>query len=155
VSFSSSGMSQRRNEQLVELLSADFCTRDPWRDWTPTLTQGVAVGCTISSARLWVMCNTVTLGCRLAVTGAGTAGSPIIVHGIPLPPAFASSYQDRGGGGVWVAASNIPRGGITLLMSGGVTARFREVGLADYLGVTAVTLANGDAVYFTVTYERA
>lgn len=57
-----------------------------WVDYTPTLTQGVAVGKTVTYAR-YVQSGTLVIAqIQLAVTGTGTPGSEIHI-GLPVAPA--------------------------------------------------------------------
>jgi hypothetical protein len=123
-------------------------------DWVPTLTQGVAVTFTADLARYTTQAQTVTVTCRLGVTSAGMAGQAITIGGLPFAPLYTSAYAPRGAGEVFVAAVGAPRGGMAMTPSG-TTVKLREANLVGYLGVGAVTLANGDVIGFTVTYERA
>lgn len=147
-------MSTKLGDSFVNEQAANFLTRDAWQNWTPTVTQGVAVTATVNRARYVVLADTVIIQCRLDITSAGTAGNPIVVGGLPLAMAAASSVLPVGAGLVYdvsVAAYNVVVVGNTT-----TSVQFWGYNVAGLVGVTPnFALANGDFIGFQITYERA
>ncbi len=125
-----------------------------WVDWTPTVTQGVAVTVTIGYAKYVVIDNAVFMRVALNITSAGTAGSVIQVGGVPtaVQPGFIGS--DIGEGRVFDAGTAHYVG--ALVAVGASDFRIMAHAQGNYIGAApSFALASGDAIYFTAFYERA
>lgn len=137
---------QLRNAELVELLTADFLRRASWHDWTPVLSQGGSLSAT-GWARYEVQETTVRLAGKLTVGGAGLVGQPITLGGIPSPFEIARPGLDTvHGSGLIVAGGTFYP--MVMVSPTGLDLQF--VG-----GPAGLTLAAGDNLSFSVTYERA
>lgn len=71
------------NDELISLLSTWFLRREVWRDWTPTVTQSGSVAVTVNRAKYMVLAQLALVFAEMTVTGAGTAGTGIVIGGIP------------------------------------------------------------------------
>lgn len=135
--------------QLDDLVKPEVV--GPWQDWTPTVTQGVAVTVTVNYARYAVIGNTVVLACELTMTSTGTAGNTIIVAGIPIAPNRTGNFC--AGSGYISSGSNYS---VAVMLVGASDFRFMGYNTAGYMGASpSLTLAAGNVISFTATYERA
>lgn len=147
---------QQRNAELVELLTADFLRRESMRNWTPVVTQGGVVACTIRLADYLPLGAIALVYCRLEVTGAGAGGNAIVVSGIPSVIEIAEDDADAcvGFGRIRDAGTAFYSG--TASPQSGTSVALISDGLANYIGVTPnFALAAGDRISLTLTYERA
>jgi hypothetical protein len=125
-----------------------------WKDWTPTVTQGVAVAVTVTEAKYKVKEDDVRIYARLAVTGAGTAGQTIVLAG------WAAALNPNPGPAGW------PMGVAIIIDATGPTnysavCRYSSNNLIfasqtanNFLGANpAFTLANGDAIYANMYWK--
>lgn len=148
-------MSTKLGDSFVNEQEVNFLTRDSWQNWTPTVTQGVAVGITVDYARYVVLANTVIVQARLAITSAGTAGNAIVIGGIP-----AAVAPVRGGTFLDVIGTMIVQDTGTAyyhggLVSSGVTNWVAMAHNGAQIGVAPnFALANGDYIGIQATYER-
>lgn len=127
-----------------------------WMDWTPTITQGVAVTKTITYARYVAIGNTIVLQTRLAVTSAGTAGQAIIIGGIPINIANSGDLTYVVGIGTILDVSVAYYGGLSVAAESATTLSFTGYTVANRMGISPnFGLANGDVISFQATYERA
>jgi hypothetical protein len=153
-------------EQLVAELSAlrtrvnaleRIETPGIWADWTPTVTQSSSVTqFTANYARYVTVGRLVVVTAHLTMTtgASGSAGSSIVVGGLPISIAnAAATTADLGsgvildygaayyvGGAVWGSAS---------------TVAFRAHNTANAIGVSpSFGLAVSDTISFTICYER-
>lgn len=125
--------------------------------WTPTITQGVAVTCTVSNAEYRFSNGVCNLRAKLAVTGAGTGGGvSIVIGGIPSVLAMKST----------ISTNNIPVGtfqvndvSATKWYAGTIqtltptTFQFQSNDVASALGITPLfALAAGDSIYFEANF---
>lgn len=127
----------------------------PWTAFTPTLTQGVAVGVTVNRARYRTLGKTAHLEVQLTVTGAGTAANPVIVS-VPSSLAVAhvvgmlvGNFVLLDNGTQWYSA--IPHANPGTSIYGFYTVGNNVLGS---VGFTAALAAN-DVVYLATTYELA
>ena len=123
-----------------------------WVDYTPTLTQGVAVTKTISYARYCQFQKTVIVQVYLIATSAGTAASEVVV-GLPLT-ATGATGRANGTGFVYDASTNVIYN-MTSILATTTTAKFYYQSGFGFGFSPAVTLANSDQLSFTFTYEAA
>jgi hypothetical protein len=125
-----------------------------WQDWTPTITQGVAVTATVTRARYCVIGKVCHARALLAVTGTGSA-SQIRIAGLPTGMAPNDG------------ANNCPVGTFVLFDASGSTFhtaamvwntagdfRLLKDGATGFFG-SAVPLANGDTIRFNGAWEIA
>lgn len=125
-----------------------------WRTWTPTVTQSVSVTVTINHARYIVISDSVTLECRLTVTGAGTIGTNIIIGGLPFTILNASGYDSMGAGVVVNTGTTVYAG--TVIAASATTVAIQAHSSTGVIGTTpSFALANTDVISFTAVYERA
>jgi hypothetical protein len=123
-----------------------------WVDYTPTLVQGVAVTKTINTARYCQFQKTVIVSVKMTVTGAGTGGQFVIV-GLPLS-ARAANAAPVGTMSVYDTNTNLWYNLGPQLSSVNDCYGFYQTGFA--FGVSpAITLAAGDQVFMSFTYEVA
>jgi hypothetical protein len=123
-------------------------------DWTPTVTQGVAVTVTVSFARYTRLGQRALVTAGLSVTSAGTVGNAIKIGGQPavLQPVHVTSTPAIGAGYVLDAGTAWYQG--TLVVYGASDWRLQAHGLGDVVGVTPnFALANGDLISFACAYE--
>lgn len=126
-----------------------------WIDWTPTVTQGVAVTRTISYARYIVMSDAVHMVVRLAITSAGTAANAIVIAGIPTTIAPANIAGLGTIGSFIMLDSGVARYVGIVLPVGANDFRFWTDPNVNYVGITpGITLASGDDISFQATFER-
>lgn len=124
-----------------------------WRDWTPTVTQGVGVTVTVSNARYAVIGKVCFLYAKLTLTSAGTAGQAMVVGGIPAGIAPLATYMGVGSFMYYDAGSTYKIGAPVFISD--TTLRLR-CHLGGDLGVDpAITCANTDELTFTIMYELA
>lgn len=144
------------NAELRDALLAIFPLGPPdvaWTAFTPTLTQGVTVTKTVTYARYMKVGRTVLAQVRLAVTGAGTAGTKISA-GLP-PPAGASDgpvgvfhFVDASFPNNYTGMGLMEGGNSVIGMPSGFVAGFGQTS-----SQTAVALASGDTISYAVCYE--
>ena len=129
---------------------ADVDTTPAWTDWTPTLTQGSAVSKTINAARYIRVGDMVTAFADLSAAASGTAGQLISVT-LPVDAVAVN----RGAGVFWHFDSGTTNYvGFVQIDPVGV-AKFLVSGYGSDHGTQPVTLASGDRITFSVTYEAA
>lgn len=127
-----------------------------WVDWTPTVTQSIAVTATVTYARYELRGNTVNVSVRLDITSAGVIANVIIIGGVPtaISPANVGSMNVIGNGVVWDVSVARYQG--SLIAVGVSDWRFQASGNSNYIGITpSFALASGDIISFKATYERA
>lgn len=135
-------------------VTAGMVASEAWTDYTPTLTQGVTVTKTVNYARYMKVGRMVTVQGFLTVTGAGTAGQPIII-GLPFTAVYNSLPQEVGTGTVFDSSASQAWKGQGILQSA-TTVYFRASGSSgSVLGTVDMSagLAVGDQVSFTAAYE--
>jgi len=123
-----------------------------WVDYTPTLTQGVAVTKTVSNARYCQIQKAVFITVRLIVTGAGTAGQGVAV-GLPIAARTGNSTIS-GIMTVYDASTNTFYPCAGQLNTTTDIFGFFNSGFA-FGTAPAVTLAVNDQVTLSLTYEVA
>ena len=127
-----------------------------WMNWTPTLTQGVAVTITVNYARYVIIGQTVVMMIRISCTSAGTAGNFISIGGQAaiIQPANASGVTVIGSGIINDDSAGTNYQG-ALIAFGATDWRFIINLATNYFGINpAVTLASPDAISFVASYER-
>lgn len=130
-----------------------------WTDWTPTVTQSGSVTVTVTFAKYFTDGKLVVLRANLAVTGTGTANNDIVIGGIPasVQPSFHSTSV-IGTGLVTNAGTAYYQGALVA-----ISATDFRIYIHNFtpLAGSAIgsnpnfALANGDAISFQATYERA
>lgn len=125
-----------------------------YTNWTPTITQGVAVSVTVTEAVYSIIGETCHVQVKLAVTGAGTAGQQIVIGGMPTvaqPALF--------GAGVVAGTAHVLDSGTTnhtgdLMATSATQFKILVDENDDYLGATpSFALASGDTIGFSATYR--
>jgi len=123
-----------------------------WVDYTPTLTQGVAVTKTIINARYCQFQKTVIVQAKVIATSAGTAGQGVLI-GLPIT-ARSSNSTISGIFTFYDASANTfyPCGG--QLDANNAIGGFFNSGF--YFGTgPAITIATNDQIQISITYEVA
>ena len=123
-----------------------------WVDYTPTLTQGVAVTKTISYARYCQFQKTIIVQVLLIATSAGTAAAEVAI-GLPLT-GTGSLNRANGTGFVYDASANVIYN-MTSFLATTTTAKFYYQSGFGFGTSPAITLANTDQLSFTFIYEAA
>lgn len=150
---------ERRGENAARLRALEtgvaLVQTGAWTVFAPVITQGVTITHTDTYSR-WIRSGRhVTWNFSVALTSAGTGGSAV---GIGLPVAAVNVASTGVGAGQFYKASTATRyicvfelasGGSSLLL-------IHETSGGNVFGAApAVTIANGDSVRGTVTYEAA
>ncbi len=137
--------------QLDESGSEESLCNADWQNWPPTLTQSGAVTFTITFARYKDDGNTIQVRMRLSVTGSGTAGSAIIVGGLPVSPTVASGIF----GVMRVFDTSVSTSYVGALQFQSTTSAAGASPSAALIGNNpSLALATGDLVDIVGTYER-
>ena len=123
-----------------------------WVDYTPTLTQGVAVTKTINTARYCQFQKTVIVSVKMTVTGAGTGGQFVTV-GLPIS-ARSANAAPVGTMSVYDLNTNVWYNLGPQLNTVNDCYAFYQAGFA-FGASPAITLAAGDQVFMSFTYEVA
>lgn len=143
-------MSTRAADSTISELETSFLKRTPWQDWTPTVTQGVAVTFNTTFARYVVLGDTVLFRARLAITSAGTIANAVIIGGLPLSIADASGIV----GTIRIIDTGTANYVGALFVVSATTLEGVAHGLGLAMGVTpAFALANGDTIDLVGQYE--
>lgn len=128
-----------------------------WRNWTPTVDQGEAIGISIDYAKYIVLAQTVVLYTELTVTSVVAPGGDISVAGIPsvIAPALtlASGFFPFG----WVSIADFGTAtyhGVACPISS-TTVKFRQATTGFVGSNPAFSLAASDVISFGAVYERA
>ena len=126
-----------------------------WVNYTPTLTQGVTVTKTISSARYCQINKLVVGTINLAITSSGTSGSLIQV-GLPLTAVSGASTAI---GSFVLVGGPSHYGqivGSALNYSSTTVSGFLEGGTSNWAGISpSYQLLNGDGIQISFSYEVA
>jgi hypothetical protein len=141
---------------MIEELTTYFLRRDPWVDWTPTITQSGGVAVTVNNARYQILGDTVTVVMTVTCTAAGTGNNPIVIGGIPsaIAPAFTGNAAAIGIGSVRDVGTGIYVGVVWAI--GDADWRIIANGNLQVIGQAPnFALASGDQIGIQVTYERA
>lgn len=139
--------------ETLRRANSDLQERINFRDWTPTLTQGVAITRTIFSARYFRLNNLVVASCELQIGSAGTATQSIVLSGLPA----RIRYSTWNGIGFFTAIDNgTTNYDGTLFSDNASNVSFGVSGFSGKLGTApAWTLANTDFISGTLLYEAA
>lgn len=127
-----------------------------WVNWTPTVTQGVAVAVTVTEAKYCIIGKIGTAYCKLAVTGAGTSGGGITVSGQPaaMQPALVGDNTVIGTG--MVLKSGVANYVGAVVPISATQWKLLAHAQGDYVGSQPTfALANGDKIAFTATFRVA
>jgi hypothetical protein len=120
-----------------------------WVDYTPTLTQGVAVTKTVSYSRYCQVQKLIMVEMFLICTSAGTAGNGVRV-GLPITARVTG--QLLGSGFIYDASTNTMYNNLPYGFDQNTAAFYYQTG--SEFGVSpAVTLANTDQIRLKFTYE--
>ena len=144
---------KKRIEQVVRA----FFGWQTWTDWTPTVTQDVAVAATVTEAKYTVIGKVCHIYARLAITGAGTGNNPILISGYPTAVTPAWKDQDASVGTCMIVdnGTGLYPGMVT---TDGTGANFvlRDANTGAPLGQAPnFALANNDSIGFSATYRVA
>jgi hypothetical protein len=120
-----------------------------WVDYTPTLTQGVAVTKTIGHARYCQIQTLIVVELFLVCTSTGTAGGTVLV-GLPITAKNAGA--SAGSGFIYDASANFMYNCLPYINTGTTVASFYQSG-TNFGASPAVTLANTDQLRFKFVYE--
>ncbi len=123
-----------------------------WTSYSPTLGQGGVVtwNAGTSRARYLQVGKTVHVSLYLVVTGAGVAAQGMTVS---LPATAAAAFS--GGGAWWHFDSDNTNFAGFALVGTTTAARLIAGGIANDHGTQGITLASGDVIAATLTYEAA
>jgi hypothetical protein len=120
-----------------------------WVDYTPTLTQGVAVTKTVSYARYCQVQKLIMVEMFLICTSAGTPATGVRVG---LPITAKNTGQLLGSGLIYDASTNTMYNTLPYGFDQNTAAFYYQTG--SEFGVSpAVTLANTDQIRLKFTYE--
>jgi hypothetical protein len=122
-----------------------------WVDYTPTLTQGVAVTKTIGHARYCQIQKLIVVELFLVCTSAGTAGASVLVG---LPINCKNVGASMGAGFIYDASANFMYNVLPYSNSFTDVASFYQSG-SNFGSSPAITLANTDQIRFKFVYEAA
>lgn len=126
-----------------------------WADWTPVLSQNGVRTKTIEVARYTVIGNTVCLNVQMTCTDAGTAGSAIVISGLPagLQPKAPYSQVRVIGSGVVLDVS-VAYYAASVAAAAADDLRFVGYNVANAIGIApSFALASGDIIGFQAMYE--
>jgi len=133
-------------------ISESVVAAGEWNDFTPTLTQTGSVSFTATRARYRRMGTHVTVHVSLAITGAGTAGSALVLGGLPVA---AANSEDLTGPFTYFDAGNTNYVGVTTPNST-TSVKFATHNNGNDLGILPnFATANGDVLRVTLVYEAA
>lgn len=122
-----------------------------WVDYTPTLTQGVAVTKIIGPARYCQIQKLIVVEMFLIATSAGTAANVVKVG---LPIAAKQTGALVGGGFIYDASANFMYNILPFVFDANTVAFFYQTG--SEFGISpAITLANTDQIRLKLIYEAA
>lgn len=122
---------------------------DAWEPYTPTVTQNVAITKTVNRSAYTKTGRSVTYNFDLALTSAGTAANAITVS---LPETPAAGVQSCTA--LFLDASAPQRYVLVGLIVGGVLQFRADNASTSAFGVgPAVTIASGDSIQGSITYE--
>lgn len=126
-----------------------LATWEGWTGYTPTFTQTATITKTVGHAVYSKVGRIVTATFNLSATSAGTAGGTVSV-GLP----FTSAVAAQAGVGLFLDASTSTRYVLVALTAGDVvTFRADVVSTAPFGSAPAVTVASGDSIQGSITYE--
>ena len=115
--------------------------------WTPTVTQNVAVTCTVNYAKYVVLGPLLYICARLTMTSAGTANNAISIGNLPSNPADSSAW---GGMLLYDVGTNVYE---ATVYSAGAAINFYEGVAAAPVGQSPnFGLAINDVLYFYALY---
>lgn len=124
-----------------------------WVAWVPTVTQGVAITKTVTYANYTVLGNTVIASASLALTSAGTAASAINIS-VPLTP--ATGVQLVGSFFFVDTSTSVSYAGALFWVVASTTMFLRtNTVIGNFGNAPGVTIASGDVMNISLTYERA
>lgn len=127
-----------------------------WMDWTPTITQGVAVAVNITYARYVIIGDTVHMEVLVTFTSAGTAGAVIQIGGIPTAIQSARTGLNAVIGTAIVTDAGVASYHAALVATAAASWKMLNHNSNNYVGANvAITLGNGDSISFQATYEQA
>jgi hypothetical protein len=137
-------------------ITAGMVASEAWNVFSPVVTQGVVVAHTVSRATYIKIGRTVHASVELSITGAGTAGSNIVVS---LPVPAASSGAIVGSGIVYDSSTTTVYAGIANTIDSTTLSLWPASadGTTSFLGNRQFSagLASGDLVRYGITYEAA
>jgi hypothetical protein len=129
---------------------------EAWTSYTPTVSQGVAVTCTVSYAK-WAQVNKIVLvQVQLVLTGAGTGGSVIAVS-LPNTPSVNSVFSVSGSAMFLDESAAKVYNLLPVLTGAPRVVSFWDVAAnGNFFGATPnVASANTDKLNFAIAYEVA
>lgn len=140
-------------QQIIELQRA-LGGIGEYQNWTPTVTQGVAVSVTVTEAVYSIIGKTCHVQVQLTITSAGTSGQVIFIGGLPIAarPVIYGSEAAVGTGFVTDTGTLLYVG--TVRANAATTFIFQDNNTALVVGL-GFALANGDKIGFNATYRVA
>lgn len=140
------------------LTAADFDTLFPtgvgaWTGYTPTFTQSATITKTVQRAAYMKIGRLVTVNYRLAATSAGTAGQAVRI-GLPVAP----SADFQAGTAIFSDSSTSTAyllGAVCFASTSDLVFVSDGSGASLFGQAPAVTVASGDIIQGSITYEAA
>lgn len=124
---------------------------DAWTGWTPSVVQGVTPSQTVVSARYIRIGRTIIASFSMSFQSAGSGATQITMT-LPVAAQAGSAYA-VGSYRYFDAGSTNIVGSVNLLTS--TTVNFYRDADGNAVGLSAPTIANGDLLLGTITYEAA
>lgn len=124
-----------------------------WESFTPVVTQGATITTSINYCKYARIQKIVIYSFNILLTSAGTAGNGIQ---ITLPIAAATNSRPSTGASFYDASAGTSYLNVFYFATS-TTAQFINAasGATTFGAAPAVTVANGDYIFGTVTYEAA
>lgn len=124
-----------------------------WQTWTMTITQGVTVTHTPTFVRYFRLGDLVVAAARTSITGTGTAGSAILITGMPTRVSAHATSTSAAGVGVVRVVTALTYHECTVIF-GGTGLAFVDGSSNNFLGANPnIQLVSGWTIGFTVAYE--
>jgi len=132
---------------------------EAWTSYTPTVTQGVGVTCTVNYAKYARVNKIIHVSVALQFTSAGTANSSIVVSLPVTAAAGTGAFGNSLGAGGFFDLSALAQYSGSVQQNGttGMSLYSDQAsGGGSFLGqFPAVTIANGDYMFLFATYQAA
>lgn len=126
-----------------------------WVDWTPTVTQSVAVSVTVTEAKYCLIGKVCHIYAVLAVTGAGTSGEVIKVAGLPTA-AQPAIYGRLPAGTGYCNDAGVAEYAATVIPNAANDIWLVDTKTQAWVGTSpAFALANTDKINFSATWRVA
>lgn len=149
-------LARRITETQRRIARLEASQEHDWQNWTPTVTQGIAVNHDSGLAHYRIDGNTCRVWTRLVVTSTGTAGQVIAIGGQP-----ATIYPAHVGNMLGIGTAGLTDSGTTnyVGMLSAQTATVWQIMVdqsANWLGASpSFGLEANDVITFEAEYEVA